>query len=339
MKTKVLVCGIAGASLGTEIIKSLLKAERYTVYGCDISPIAYGHWMDGIDQSFTVSSENYTSNVLAIARNQEIHVIVPGGDAPAILLGKEIDCFTQHGITVAGNNAFVVETCSDKKKCGDFLESHGFDSPKTCDANNLNAVDFKPCIVKPSVDSGGSVFVFLVKDKHDAVIYVNYLKENGKVPIIQEYLPLDEGEFTVGVLSLPDGSVYGSIAIKRVFYNKLSVSMKSELGLISSGYTQGYIDNYLDIRKQSEAIARKLGSTGPLNIQGRVRNGKFVPFEINPRFSASTFLRTLAGFNEVDTYLRAVGKESFEPMPDLKYGCYLRSFTEAYCLPGSEVCP
>jgi carbamoyl-phosphate synthase large subunit len=335
----VLVCGIAGASLGTEIIKSLLKAERYAVYGCDISPIAYGHWMEGIDKTYTVLSKNYASNVLEIAHNEGIRLIVPGGDAPAVLLGKEVQRFTQKGMTVVGNNAFVVETCSDKKKCSDFLESNGFDSPKTYDAENLNAVDFKPCIVKPSVDSGGSTFVFLVKDKHDAGIYVNYLRENGKVPLIQEYLPLDGGgEFTVGVLSLPNGSVYGSIAIKRVFYNKLSVSLKSDLGLISSGYTQGYVDDFLDIRKQSEEIARKLGSTGPLNIQGRVQNGKFVPFEINPRFSASTFLRTLAGFNEVDIYLQAVCGGPLEPMPSLKHGCYLRSFTETYCRPESEVC-
>lgn len=337
MNTKVLVCGIGGASLGTEIIKSLLKAERYAVYGCDISPIAYGHWMDGICQSFTVSPKNYASNVLKIVREQKIRLIIPGGDAPAVLLGKEIDRFAQNGITIIGNNAFVVETCSDKKKCSDFLETNGIDLPKTYDAEHLNAVDFKPCVVKPSVDSGGSAFVFLVKDKHDAGVYVNYLNENGKVPLIQEYLPLDEGEFTVGVLSLPDGSVYGSIAIKRVFYNKLSVSMKSDLGLISSGYTQGYVGDYQGIREQSEEIARKLGSTGPLNIQGRVRNGKFVPFEINPRFSASTFLRTLAGFNEVDLYLRAIEGTMLEPMPTLRYGCYLRSFTETYCIPESEV--
>ena len=60
------------------------------------------------------------------------------------------------------------------------------------------------------------------------------------------------------------------------------------------------------ICSQCEALARKLGSRGPLNVQGRLRDGVFLPFEVNPRFSASTYLRALAGVNELAIYLRNV---------------------------------
>jgi carbamoyl-phosphate synthase large subunit len=333
MKNKILVCGIAGASLGSEIIKSLIYADHYEVYGCDISPLAYGHWMNGVVKTFVVSHDNYVNSILQFAVENDIKIIIPGGDAPAVLLSEAQAAINDNNITLVSNNQTVVSICSDKKKCNDALQIMKFATPKTFDAERIDEVDFEPCIVKPAVDSGGSVFVFLVKNKQDAKIYCNYLKENGKSPIIQEYIPLDEGEFTIGVLSLQNGEIYSSIAIKRVFYNKLSVSMKSDLGLISSGYSQGFVDDFIDIRHQAENIAKSLGSTGPLNIQARVRNGVIIPFEINPRFSASTYLRTLAGFNEVDIYIRSILGKAIEFKPEIRNGCYLRSFTETYSQP------
>ncbi|MCS6955556.1 MAG: hypothetical protein NZM44_04305 [Candidatus Calescibacterium sp.] len=41
MKTKVFVAGIGGASLGTEIVKALMLANNYEIYGGDISDLSY----------------------------------------------------------------------------------------------------------------------------------------------------------------------------------------------------------------------------------------------------------------------------------------------------------
>jgi carbamoyl-phosphate synthase large subunit len=102
------------------------------------------------------------------------------------------------------------------------------------------------------------------------------------------------------------------------------------VGLISSGNSQGLIVHFPAIQATAEAIARRAGSEGPFNIQGRVRDGEFIPFEINPRFSASTYLRALAGFNEIDVYLRhLVGEAALSP-PTIRPGYYLRSFSEVY---------
>ena len=83
-----------------------------------------------------------------------------------------------------------------------------------------------------------------------------------------------------------------------------------------------------EIRRQAEKIASLLDSRGPLNIQGRVRNGVLLPFEINPRFSASTHLRTLAGFNEIDIYLQALVNKKQPGKFTIRPGYYLRSLTE-----------
>jgi len=120
--------------------------------------------------------------------------------------------------------------------------------------------------------------------------------------------------------------------MKRIFNTKLSIAYKSELGIISSGYSQGLIDDFPEHRKIAEKIALSIGSRGPLNIQGRVKDGKFIPFEINPRFSASTYLRSLAGVNEIDVYLKYLINKKLDnsSYQNIKTGYYLRSFTETF---------
>jgi carbamoyl-phosphate synthase large subunit len=54
----------------------------------------------------------------------------------------------------------------------------------------------------------------------------------------------------------------------------------------------------------------------------------FIPFEINPRFSASTYLRALAGLNETDMYLKHVLHGIDQSPGSLRAGYYLRSFDE-----------
>jgi carbamoyl-phosphate synthase large subunit len=54
----------------------------------------------------------------------------------------------------------------------------------------------------------------------------------------------------------------------------------------------------------------------------------FVPFEINARFSASTYLRTLAGFNEVDWYVRHLLGLAPRSALGITPGWYLRTLSE-----------
>ena len=66
MKTSVLIAGIGGASLGTEILKSLILAGDYNIYGCDISEYAYGHYQPGFVKTFLVDRENYIKLILLL---------------------------------------------------------------------------------------------------------------------------------------------------------------------------------------------------------------------------------------------------------------------------------
>jgi carbamoyl-phosphate synthase large subunit len=223
-----------------------------------------------------------------------------------------------------------VAIAGNKSRCFVELDRLGFAVPRTIavtDTGVLERVPF-PCIIKPSAESGGSSFVFFARDRNQAELYASYLMANGKLPIAQEYISHQNGEFTVGVLSDLDGSIAGVIAMKRAFPAKLSIMAQGDDFLISSGISQGRFDDFPTVCAYSREIAKGLGSVGPLNIQGRIdENGKFLPFEINPRFSASTYLRALAGFNEVDFMVKRLMNS--EPAPlSMSPGWYLRGVTE-----------
>lgn len=328
-----MIAGIGGASLGTEIFKCLRDAGNYNIFGCDISAFAYGHYQEGFAGTFTLKPESYVDEVLALCRAKGIRAVIPGGEGPLTLLNSALQVFQNEGIQVASNSREVVEVCSDKKRQFEHLRDLGLPVPASVVVKHASEVDLcgelpLPCIVKPTTGTGGSSMTFLASTHEHMVLYVKFLLSNSKTALVQEYLPEDEGEFTVGVLSLPGIGVVGSIAMQRLFHAKLSVALKTETGLISSGYSQGLIDDFPQIRRDAEEIARAINSTGPINIQGRVCRGTLIPFEINPRFSASTYLRTLAGFNEIDVYLRYVLYGEQSPKVSIRPGYYLRSLDQ-----------
>lgn len=336
---RVLVAGIGGASLGTEIMKALYFAEEYEIFGCDISEFAFGHYQNPSVKTFLVNRDHYVEEILCLCQKMDIKAVIPGGEEPSILLGNALDRFAEMGVHIASNTRQVIATCSHKGNLFEWLQQQGVAIPYSCSVKQMDELDKMPfpCVIKPATGSGGSSFVFMAGNRDEAELYVSYLLNNHQIPIVQEYIPHGEGEFTIGVLHSPAGECLGSIALKRMFNAKLSVMAKTDAGLISSGYSQGYIDDFHEICSQAEIIATLLDSRGPLNIQGRVRQGVLLPFEINPRFSASTYLRTMAGFNEVDVYLQSAIHKISAQIEPLRAGYYFRSLTEAFVEKGKLV--
>ena len=331
-KTKVLVAGLAGASLGTEILKCLSKAGEYDIYGCDIASLAYGLYSDELVSSYVIDRDNYIQSIVNICLANEIRYIIPGGEQPMVLLGCNNETLKRNNLVLVSNSVEIIELFSNKEKTFTYLKEIGVPTPVTKRVNSrddLRNISF-PCIVKPSSGTGGSDSVFLATNLEECTLYVELLIKNNREVIVQEYIDIDEGEFTIGVLSDSRANVIGSVAMKRIFDSKLSIAYRGAKGIISSGYSQGLIADFKEIRVQAEFIAKKAGSKGPFNIQGRLKNGILVPFEINPRFSASTYLRNLAGFNEIHLFLRHLiyGEKNIEW--SLREGYYLRSFDEKY---------
>ena len=206
-----------------------------------------------------------------------------------------------------------------------------------------------PCVVKPSQGGGGSAATFLAQDAEELRFFIRYLTKYGYHALVQEYLPDAENEYTVGVLHGPQGNLLGTVVLRRQILTGLSNRLRianqtgrPEMGkmlAISSGISQGDIVDFESVRVTAENIAQALGSIGPLNIQGRWNGSNFVPFEINPRFSGTTPMRALAGFNEPEQMIEAwLGIKQAENSTHARLGTCIRGLTEYFTpLGGGEV--
>src|SRR5580700_5798040 len=83
---KVMIAGIGGASLGTELMKCLNLAGGYHIFGCDISPTAFGLYDQTFKKTFRIDPGNYIASIADACRGAGVSWIVPGGEQPMTLL-------------------------------------------------------------------------------------------------------------------------------------------------------------------------------------------------------------------------------------------------------------
>lgn len=332
----VLIAGIGGGSLGLEIFKSLKHAGGYQLIGTDISSKAFGLGDEGFCSTYLLSraaEKEYAAQLLDLCLRHHASAIAPGAEEVHTMISNRREIFADEGILPMVNSPRVVALCSDKSETMRFLAANKIPVPRSKDIDvpeDVTGFDCYPCVVKPRSASGGSNLVFIAEVEKEAFFFVEYLNARGYKATLQEYIPSSD-EFTVGVLSDPDGEILGSIALKRFLEPKLSYALRYQDRVISSGWSQGEIDDFPNVCQQVERIARVFDSRWALNVQGRLgKDGIFYPFEVNPRHSGTTYLRALAGFNEPHILLqRCIRRNEVKPAV-LKSGYYLRGFTERF---------
>ncbi len=88
--------------------------------------------------------------------------------------------------------------------------------------------------------------------------------------------------------------------------NHCSVDNKTKNIIISTGLSQGYVNDFKEARRFAEKIAKALSSVGPINIQCRKLKNKYYIFEINPRFSGTTYIRSVMGHNDIELIYNSI---------------------------------
>lgn len=309
----VLITGACGASIAGQCIQALQLANtRYKIIATNTNPASL--WLFNVHKSYLVPSAydaEYVDTLLRICKKEKIEVIIPGSDPELMNLSDTREQFEDEGIIVLANHIDVINTCQDKWKTYKLLKSKGFKVPKSYMPEDENYIDYDyPVVIKPYRGGGGSKNLFLAQDDKELSFFINYLKKQGASPMVQEYIGSADEEYTVGVLSTMEGDLLGSIAMKRRVKESLSTHQVireyngQRTFIISSGISQGRIDEYKKVRENAEKIATTIGSQGPLNVQCRLTDDGVYAFEINPRFSGTTSIRALCGFNEPDTLIR-----------------------------------
>lgn len=345
-KINVLVTGAGGGGIGEQVIKCLRFSElKCHVVATDINEVTKAKIdADEFVLAPLATSPDFVNFILTLCINKNIKVIVPGSEVELKVFSKNRSLFEEKGIALLVNSENVIDICLDKNRTAEFLTKNGFYSPASvsiASLNDLNKVTGFPQVLKPSVGGGGSINTMIVQNSDELRVFGQFLLNQYKEFIAQEYVGDPLSEFTVGVLSTAEGTIVDSIVLKRNILSGLGSKLKilnttgkTELGkylVISSGISQGEIVKNQLVSGVAEKIATTINSTGPLNIQCRVQDGKVYIFEINPRFSGTSPMRALAGFNEVEISIKnKLFSEKFFSRINYKTGHVVRGLVEYF---------
>lgn len=338
----ILVTGVGGGGHGHEIVKALRLAKRWKLVGVDMTSTGIG--LCDVDVPAMVppaSSPEYVDVILEIAKANRVRAVLHGSERELEVMSESRNRFVAAGLYLPINSPELVRLGMNKAATFARLKAIGIWVPRTCEVSRDNTLpDWPmPLVVKPSIGGGGSANTYLVQTRAELECAVSVLLGAGVRAIVQEYVGTPSDEFTIGVLHDHAGGLVGSIALRRAILGGLSNRVKvpnrtgrSELGstlAISSGVSQGTVEPAFELRRQAEKLAEALDSRGPLNIQCRFVDDRLCLFEINPRFSGTTYLRALVGFNEPDLLLGAqLLRESITRPPQYRFATIVRGLRE-----------
>lgn len=341
----VLVTGTGGGGVGEQLVKALRLAETdYHIVATDITECSSGlERGDARELLPPAAAPGYVGGLLAACRKHGAEVVLPGSEPELKVLSAHRETIAAEGLFLPLNSADMVDRCMDKIKLSRTLEELNIKAPMFVsirDPEDARDLPVFPMVFKPSVGSGGSANTFIVQTPEEAYTIAKYLCAVYPEFIAQEYVGRPDREYTVGVLSDMDGHFLNSIGVRRHTWTALGCRMRTpnrtgrtELGqflVISSGISQGDIGSFPEVCGPCEQIAAALGSQGPCNIQLRLVDDEVYLFEINPRFSGTTSLRAMVGFNEPDILIRKhVLGETVEPRFPYASGVIMRRLEES----------
>ncbi len=319
LKAPVLVTA-SGSIVGEGIIKCLKLANskspvHYSIIAGDMSPEAAGLYRGEAGVILPAFNDpQYVPELIDRCRDYSIKAVFAGSDEELPVLAKasqEIE--NASGAKVLSNSQYVIEIAADKWKAAELLRAKGIRHARTALFYNREKFAQKngfPLVVKPR-SGGGSLDVFVVENLGEMEAAVATIQKNKREPILQEFLPGDEQEYTTGVCTSLKGKVLSCIAMRRK---------------LKHGQTyKAFVDDFPLVRHSAEMAALALGGAGPINVQARIVKEEPVIFEINPRFSASCPIRAVAGINEPDLVFRnqilgeEISVQKYEKLIALRY--------------------
>ena len=280
---KILVSGIGG-----DIAQSIVKILRDTpvdieIVGTDakeVSPLPQGI------QKFTrcPMAKNASQNLdwlQDLLQNEKFDFFIPVNEDELRFLEELSD---SHFNSLQGKTRIVwagreiVRKLQSKYGTYKFLLELGQHPPVTFTYDKSMKIETFPVIVKPNFGRGSNNIFFCETqaEVHASALFIND-------PIIQEYIPSEDTEYTCGV------------------YKK----EKTIKVIILRRYLSGGLTSWAEVVADEEIfracyqIAEMLELDGSINIQLRKNVSRVAIFEINPRFSSTVLMRHKVGFQDL----------------------------------------
>lgn len=316
----ILVTGV-GSTLGYGILETIRQSGlNCQVSGTDYLDTAVGLYQ--VDYPYILpdiyqdpqKEKVWLNAVQKIISERKIKYVLVGLDFEVPLFAKHKACLeNKTDCKVIVSSAEVVGICNDKWLTYCFLRDSGFDTPRSCLPDGLDefvkSTPF-PWIVKPRVGST-SKGLFRINN----IETLRHALENCDNPIIQEEVGDVEGEFTCGVV-VSNGKILSSIPLRRKLKN--------------GNTSVAYFNKSDEVDRYIRQVAEKLGPDGPINIQLRLTTDGPMVFEINPRFSGTTPVRSCFGINEVAILINYLEFAILPEKTTVREGMVVRYWTDQF---------
>ncbi len=307
-----LVTGVGG-DIGQSILKCLKDVKPpLRLLGSDMDQFAAGQIL--VHKFFVsppaIDKKKYINFLLGIIKREKIKYIIPSSEPEILLLNCARSHFEKSNVFLFINKPHIIDTFFDKYATAEFLKRNKLPYPRTYRIEDYSGeLDF-PLIFKPRFGYG-SKGLTIVHDKEE----LDFLKKRRKDVVIQEIIGDIEEEYTICVFS--DGRDMHSIAFKRSLgYGSLSKITKLSNDVL-----------LLDLAKK---IAHAIDLQGSINIQARRTAKGYIPFEINPRFSSTVYIRHYFGFRDVEWWINLHEGRQVRYTPKYKSGVGVRKLGEVF---------
>jgi carbamoyl-phosphate synthase large subunit len=323
-RARVLVTGVGG-NIGQGILKALTAARlaSWTV-GTDCEPASVGLY--AVDRGYVVpraDAPEFADALCGIIEKEKVALVLVGADAETIHLARLRDSVVARtGACVLVADSAAVERSHDKWLTAQWFNKQQIAHPVTVRADDQDGVmelirRFRRVVVKPRYGFGSRGLV-IASTSAQVMAAAGSLGADG---IAQEHVGDADQEFTGTVLCDRDRRVRASLVMQRELQHGTSYRIHpvEDASLTSA----------------LEDWATRFAAIGPLNFQFRVTASGPICFEINARFSGTTGVRYLFGYNDVALAVRHFLFGEPIERPPISNGVVLRLWDEMH-LPGVD---
>lgn len=291
-KINILITGY-NSLVGKAIIKTIYNSKSknlFNVYSSDyIKPKYYDLNVKDviifpdIFKNKDIKIESWIKCLFKFIKLNNINYIFLGIDFELEIYSRfKKQIYNKFKCEVIVNDYVKIKSLSNKKKLQEILKKNEINSIEEVNINHPKKLNF-PIILKP-LRGTSSNSISKISSKH-------------KIPLVDLnnffYQKFISGkEYSCGV------SYYNNRFHCIILYRELkkgdSIFVKHSISLTKK--LSPYFYN----------IVKKLEIYGPINFQFIIQNKKIFIFEINLRFSGTTYFRSLFGYNEIDIFYNSV---------------------------------
>jgi len=310
-----------GSSPSISTIKTLQNLG-VKVVGVDSHPLSIGFYFVEVGYCIPKADESeYIPTLLKICKKEKVDAILPAVDEELVVLANHKDEFEKIGSFVVIPTKEVVDTCFDKLKTYKFFVQNNIPTPISFDALKVNLKEITyPQIIKPRFGRGG-LHVYKINNQKELAFFRRYVNK----PLLQNYI--QGQEYTIDILADFNSKVLCVVPRKRLGVES-GVSIKG-----ITVYKKEIIDNCIE-------IVKKLGITGPANIQCFMdKNNKLFFTEVNPRLAGGVALSLAAGSNILVNLVRLLQGQKVEESLSFEENLLMLRYWEERFIKKDETLP